>query len=400
MLRRFVATAGRTLMAIGVLLLLFVAYQLWGTGFAEARGQDRASTQFAGELASLGLRPLALDADGRPVTTTTIAATTTGTTLPAPTTTTGSTDAVDTTDTSTPGVVDGSTVVEPGATTTVVRPLPTVRPGRSQMQRPEPGKVVGRFVIPSIRLDKILVEGAGVEDLKTGPGHYPSTPFPGQPGNAGIACHRTTYGAPCFRLDLVSEGDDVYVQTLQGSFHYVVERSWVVSPKDTTVLAPTPGENVLTITTCHPAYTARQRYVVRARLVGDAAPSDFFVDPEPVEPALATTTTVETSATVPDMEATTTLVPPTTVAPKPVAAADASSPRWRLWWLSGPRSTWLATLGWAAVCAVVWLLAWRLARGRRLPGQAVIYVVGFVLLFGPSLFLCYEHLARLLPENI
>ncbi len=44
--------------------------------------------------------------------------------------------------------------------------------------------------------DRVGVQGTNVGDLRKGPGHYLNTPFPGEPGNAAIAGHRTTFGAP------------------------------------------------------------------------------------------------------------------------------------------------------------------------------------------------------------
>ena len=57
-------------------------------------------------------------------------------------------------------------------------------------------------------------------DLKKGPGHYPESPLPGQEGNAAIAGHRTTYGAPFNRIDELEPGDEIHVETIQGSFTY------------------------------------------------------------------------------------------------------------------------------------------------------------------------------------
>ena len=54
-----------------------------------------------------------------------------------------------------------------------------------------------------------MVEGVSLADLKKGPGHYPETPLPGQEGNAAIAGHRTTYGAPFHRLDELKPGDEI-----------------------------------------------------------------------------------------------------------------------------------------------------------------------------------------------
>lgn len=129
---------------------------------------------------------------------------------------------------------------------------------------------MARVRIPRIGVDKIVVEGVGTEDLKRGPGHYPGTPLPGQLGNAAIAGHRTTYGAPFGDLDELVEGDAIIVETLAGSFRYLVETSIVVSPDQTEVLDPTPTAH-LTLTTCHPRFSARQRLVVRAAL--DTTPS-------------------------------------------------------------------------------------------------------------------------------
>ena len=58
-------------------------------------------------------------------------------------------------------------------------------------------------------MEKAVVQGVGVEDLKKGPGHYPNTPMPGQEGNAAIAGHRTTYGAPFYNLDELKADDKI-----------------------------------------------------------------------------------------------------------------------------------------------------------------------------------------------
>jgi Sortase domain len=63
------------------------------------------------------------------------------------------------------------------------------------------GKKIGSFQIPTIDLDQPLYEGTNAATLKNGPGHSRTTPMPGKSGNVAIACHRTTFGAPCFRLD-------------------------------------------------------------------------------------------------------------------------------------------------------------------------------------------------------
>lgn len=424
--RRLLAGLGRTLITTGVLLLLFVAYQLWGTGIAEARDQRKGLTTFEAQLAEIGVTPLAGDGTPSPddpafdPDPSTVAVP--DVTEPIVTMTIAAQDPL------APATVAPSSTA-PVATTST---LPRVRAGRSQMRKPAAGKTLGLLVVPRINVRKVVVEGSDKESLKAGPGHYASTPFPGQPGNAAIACHRTTYGAPCFNLDLLRNGDPIFVQTLQGSFRYEVERTWKVSPKDTTVLAPTPGQNVLTLTTCDPKYSAARRLIVRARLVGPAADSDFFVEPEPavttVVPTTAPTTSVSPTSVSPTVSPTavvTTLVggsvaatlPSTvvsTVVPTTVAAADSTEaaslgtqidpggtgPIWTISWFRGHRSTWISTLAWAMVCAVIWIAAWRLARQRRLPARMLVYGLGFLILFLPTLYLCFENLARLLPENL
>src|SRR6201999_1449639 len=87
---------------------------------------------------------------------------------------------------------------------------------------PPEGDGEGLIVIPKIGLNMFIVEGVSKDDLKKGVGHYPGTPMPGQAGNASVAGHRTTYLAPFNRIDELSPGDDIYVYTKQGKFHYQV----------------------------------------------------------------------------------------------------------------------------------------------------------------------------------
>ena len=94
-------------------------------------------------------------------------------------------------------------------------------------------------MIPSIGLDWIVVEGVQVADLKKGPGHFHETPMPGQLGNAAIAGHRTTYGAPFFDLDDLEPGDLIEVQTLVGTFIYEVTGTEVVNPSEYALVIPT-----------------------------------------------------------------------------------------------------------------------------------------------------------------
>ena len=144
--------------------------------------------------------------------------------------------------------------------------------GRSTEAEPAIGDPVGELVIPRIGLDQVIVEGVQATQLSVAPGHYPGTALPGQRGNAGIAGHRTTHGAPFNGLADLRPGDAIVVTTLQGRSNYRVTRSLVVSPDDRSVLAPTAAPR-LTLTTCTPKYSAAQRLIVIARLVTPAAPT-------------------------------------------------------------------------------------------------------------------------------
>ena len=94
----------------------------------------------------------------------------------------------------------------------------------------------------------------------------PWTPLPGQPGNAVISGHRTTYGAPFYDLDAVSIGDEIVVETVIGTHVYEVRSVQVVAPTAVEVTYWRPGA-WLTLTTCHPRLSARERLVVQAELV-------------------------------------------------------------------------------------------------------------------------------------
>jgi sortase A len=94
----------------------------------------------------------------------------------------------------------------------------------------------------------------------------PKTPLPGQPGNAVISGHRTTYGRPFFDFDLLEQGDRIQVSSSSGTHVYEVREVAIVAPTDVWVIDPRPG-GWLTLTTCHPKFSARQRLVVWAEMV-------------------------------------------------------------------------------------------------------------------------------------
>jgi LPXTG-site transpeptidase (sortase) family protein len=128
------------------------------------------------------------------------------------------------------------------------------------------GVPIGRIVIPKIGVDAVLIEGVGRGDLREGPGHWPETPLPGLGGNFVVSGHRTTYGAPFFKLDKLAPGDEIDVLLPYAAARYRVTRSVIVSPYQTEVVAQR-GVEEISLATCHPIYSARQRLVVQAAMI-------------------------------------------------------------------------------------------------------------------------------------
>jgi sortase A len=127
---------------------------------------------------------------------------------------------------------------------------------------------------PPVHADPLfVVGGVTLADLTRGPGHYPGTAMPGEDGNFAVAGHRTTYGAPFFHLDQLTEGDEIIVTDRnRRSYTYRFVEQRIVSPGDSSVLGSDPlgnGRPLLTLTTCHPRFSARERMIVFAELVMD-----------------------------------------------------------------------------------------------------------------------------------
>jgi sortase A len=120
----------------------------------------------------------------------------------------------------------------------------------------------------------VVIEGVTVADLRKGPGHYPGTAMPGGIGNFVVSGHRTTYAAPFNRVDELHRGDKILVDTQDKQYVYKVTSEKVVSPSQVNVTAPvpfhtgaTPTKHLITLTTCHPKYSASHRLVVFGELM-------------------------------------------------------------------------------------------------------------------------------------
>ena len=145
-------------------------------------------------------------------------------------------------------------------------------------RRVKVGQSLTRLKIPKIGVDVVVVEGTTPTALRAGAGHYPETPLPGEVGNVAIAGHRTTFGRPLNRMDELGPGDVVTLETPVGVYTYKAVgdfnghgNPWVVRPTDYGVVGPIPGKRMLTLTTCHPKGSARQRLIMRFELVGQRA---------------------------------------------------------------------------------------------------------------------------------
>lgn len=131
----------------------------------------------------------------------------------------------------------------------------------------EPGDAIGRIRAPAMDMDTVVVHGTDTGSLQTGPGHFPETPFPGQRGTVAIAGHRTTYGAPFRHVDSVERGDRIVLEMPYATFVYRVQKTAIVEPTDVGVVRYA-GYERLVLTSCHPLYSAAQRFIVFARMVG------------------------------------------------------------------------------------------------------------------------------------
>jgi sortase A len=312
-LARVLGAIGRVCITVGVLILLFVAYQLWGTGIREAQAQRKLENEFEQRLGDAS--------------------------VPAP---------------------DESAQGPPTSTTTAPGPPP---PSVAE------GDAVAHLRIPDIGVDKIVVEGVTLDDLKRGPGHYPDTPLPGQPGNAAIAGHRTTYGAPFNRIDELEPGDEILVTTVQGAFRYEVSDQLIVSPDEVGVLDDF-GDNRVTLTACHPKYSARQRIIVVATLVDEPAPAS---EPPPGAETAAIPGDDESSGSNGD-ELT-------------AGTIDGG--------LSGKRAAAWPAIALGVACGFIWTAAWLLGTLWRKWHAYLLCLPLFLMM----LFFFFESFSRLLPAN-
>jgi sortase A len=231
---RLLRIGGAVLMLVGAAAVAYVINAVWSSSADADRAQEQLAADFQANQTAAASTTLAADFSGDDPTVGSTAPTITVTTTP------------------------GEDIAGPDTRPTVPE-IVTEEP-------PPPGEALGRLLIPAADVDWVMVEGVSQEALAKGPGHMPSTAMPGQPGNAVVSGHRTTHGAPFFSLDLLEPGDDISIETLTGVHMYEVVEVIVVGPTDVWVTDQVDGA-WLTLTTCNPLYSSRERLIVFARLV-------------------------------------------------------------------------------------------------------------------------------------
>ena len=115
-----------------------------------------------------------------------------------------------------------------------------------------------------------IAQGTGVSDvLNQGElGHYPTTPMPGAVGNFAIASHRKAYGGNLEHINDLKVGDHIYVETRQGWYEYTFRNIEYVQPTGVGVLDPVPqdqtataSQRIITLTSCNPFFSTAERIV-------------------------------------------------------------------------------------------------------------------------------------------
>ncbi len=126
--------------------------------------------------------------------------------------------------------------------------------------------------------------------------------MPGALGNFAVAGHRVGQGSPFLDLDLLRPGDPIVVETEQGWYVYRVigdpvtgrftpdsngvPGQQIVPPTATGAIAAVPYSSTeaiptdayLTLTTCHPKYSAKSRLIIHATLDGAPLPKATHPD--------------------------------------------------------------------------------------------------------------------------
>ena len=232
--RRIAGVLGELLITCGLIVLLFVAWELWWTNLEADRKQDAATSALAQQFGDVPLpeRP----SEGAP-------------------------------DAGEPSEAD---------------PVASSEADREEFGAPPAasleldGATFAVMYIPRFGEDfaRPVTNGVGLDVLNNlGIGHYPATQLPGEKGNFAVAAHRQTHGQVFYDIDKLAPGDRIYVQTREGFYTYAYRSTEIVHPTRSEVLLPVPHRpgaeptaSILTMTSCDPPFSTAMRIIAYAEL--------------------------------------------------------------------------------------------------------------------------------------
>lgn len=204
---------GKFLISVGVGVLLFVAWTLWGTGIYTARQQETLENEFE------ALPPVEARESG--------------------------------------GYASPPAGFNPG-------------PGAPVFRLRIPAIDLTKIVVEGVGPDELRLGPGHYPGCRPGFAPPLCTPFdeiyPGEKGRVVVSGHRTTYGQPFWDLHKLERGDDIEVQTKWGDFTYEVTHAEVVPPNSTDIVIDRQRAEIV-LTTCNPRYSAAERLIVFASMV-------------------------------------------------------------------------------------------------------------------------------------
>lgn len=124
------------------------------------------------------------------------------------------------------------------------------------------------LIVPRLGMKELIHTGATTAELSKGVWLLPKTSTPDKQSNTVIVGHRFTYAGPAvfYFLDKVKLHDQILVDWQHKEYTYRVEKIEVVPPTQVSVQAPT-DKPTLTLYTCTPLITAKNRLVIIAPLI-------------------------------------------------------------------------------------------------------------------------------------
>ncbi|WP_253258791.1 class E sortase [Subtercola boreus] len=223
-MRSAIGVAGELLVTAGVLVFLFLGWQLWIQGIALNNAQTNEASGLSQQWNASPVGPVA----------------------PANTDPAASTGAPP---------ADGSSGVAP-----VVMAAPAETKQFAVLYVPRFGADYKRTIAEGVDAKAVLNAG--------GAGHYEQSAMPGAMGNFAIAAHRDGWGSPFIKINELKIGDPIYVETQDGWYTYRYRDTEYVTPEGVDVLGAVPQvpdaaptDRLITLTSCNPLYIASERII-------------------------------------------------------------------------------------------------------------------------------------------